>query len=74
MAKAFMDVPSIEGAESARRIKQALMILEGIQRVDVNVPARKVLLTYDESAIRIEAVSEALAEIGFAVEETTTGP
>ena len=72
MAKAFFDVTSISGPEDERRIKQSLMILEGVQRVDVNVPAGKVLLTYDEATIELASVTEALTGLGLTVTGTTT--
>jgi hypothetical protein len=74
MAKAFLDVPSISGADDEQRIKGALMVLEGIQRVDVNVPATKVLLTYDDTSPALHSANEALAALGMTVTETTTAP
>ena len=72
MAKAFFDVTPISGPEDERRIKQSLMILEGVQRVDVNVPAGKVLLTYDGATIELTAVTDALTGLGLTVTGTTT--
>ena len=74
MPTASLDARVDRGIEPERRAKQALVVLEGIQRGDdVNVPARKVLLTCDELAIPLDAVGQTLAEIGFAVEEMSTG-
>jgi copper chaperone len=59
--------PDISCGGCAASIKNALGRLEGILIVNVDVPAKSVMVEHDESIVPREKVAEALDKAGFPV-------
>ncbi len=72
MSKVVLDVPEISCEHCAQAITRALQPQQGVQRVRVDVPARKVHLEFDESKISLDRVKEILAEEEYPVEAVAT--
>jgi copper chaperone CopZ len=71
MSKVVLDVPEISCAHCAQAITKALEPQAGVQRVRVDVPARKVHLEFDERTISLETVKEILAAEEYPVQAVT---
>ncbi len=72
MSKVVLDVPEISCEHCSQAITKALQPLAGVQRVQVDVPTRKVHLEFDESKLSLDRVKEILAEEEYPVEAVTT--
>jgi copper chaperone len=66
-----MDVPAIDCAHCAQAITRALQPQEGVAKVQVDVPAQRVHLEFDERTISLEKVKQILAEEEYEVEAVT---
>jgi copper chaperone len=58
-------VPKIRCEGCATTITEALTVLEGVQDVDVDIAARKVAVTYDETETGDIRIRSALAGAGY---------
>ena len=67
MIQVKLDVPDISCAHCEKTILGALRGKPGVQAVAVSVPAKSVLLKYDEDAITLHDVEEILDEEGYPV-------
>lgn len=67
MAQAILEVPDISCEHCERTIKQTLEPQAGVQAVRVDIPAKRVSLTYDPALISLERVGELLDEEGYPV-------
>jgi copper chaperone CopZ len=70
MVQVKLDVPDISCAHCEKTILEALRGKPGVQAVAVSVPAKSVLLKYDEDAITLQKVEEILDEEGYPVSAT----
>jgi copper chaperone CopZ len=70
MIQVKLDVPDISCAHCEKTILEALRGKPGVQAVAVSVPAKSVLLKYDEDAITLQKVEEILDEEGYPVSAT----
>ena len=68
MTKATLVVPDISCEHCEHAITEALTPVEGIQTVRVDIPAHRVELDYDESAVSIDDVKKILAKEDYPVE------
>jgi copper chaperone len=70
MTQVKLTVPDISCAHCEKTILETLRGKPGVQAVAVNIPARTVLLKYDEGQINLDQVGELLDEEGYPVEST----
>ena len=70
MTQVKLDVPDISCAHCEKTILDALRGQPGVQAVAVSVPAKSVLLKYNEDAITLQKVEEILDEEGYPVAAT----
>jgi len=70
MIQVKLDVPDISCEHCEKTIVDALCDKPGVQEVTVSIPARSVLLKYDESAITLHDVEAILDEEGYPVAST----
>ena len=70
MIQVKLDVPDISCAHCEKTILEALRGQPGVQAVAVSVPAKSVLLKYNEEDITLQKVEEILDEEGYPVAAT----
>jgi copper chaperone len=68
MSQATLSVPDISCGHCENTITKALSGEPGVRSVEVDIPARRVVLDYDERQLGIERVKEILAEEDYPVE------
>lgn len=68
MAKASYSVPGIMCEGCANAIKRAFSTLDGVDRVDVDVSAKRVTVDYDES-VRPSEIVERIESAGYEVQQ-----
>lgn len=74
MARVAFSVPTIDCEGCARAIRSGLSGSPGVGRVDVDVPARRVVVEYDPRQTTPEAVRSQLERIGFPLEDGRVRP
>lgn len=62
-----LSVPDISCEHCERTVMEALQGRPGVNSVRVNIPEKKVMLSYDESTLPLEQVKEILDEEGYPV-------
>jgi len=67
MTTIVLTVPGISCEHCERTIREALTSVKGIQRLDVNVTAKQVRVTYDETQVGTEKMKEILRQEGYPV-------
>ena len=67
MTTKVLSVPDISCEHCERAIKGALEPLPGVQSVDVDIPAKKVRVAYDEGRVDIEKIKAAVEEEEYPV-------
>jgi copper chaperone len=67
MATTVLSVPTISCEHCERTITEALTPLPGVSTVDVDIPTKKVTVSYDAPA-NVEQFKDALAEEEYPVE------
>ena len=60
MTTAVLNVPEISCDHCARTIAEALTPLEGVRRVQVDVPTQQVRVEYDETRVGVERMKRVL--------------
>jgi copper chaperone len=73
MSQITLNVPDISCAHCEKTVVNALQGKPGVKSVQVNIPAKKVMLDYDESRMPLDEVKEILDEEGYPVESTEEG-
>lgn len=71
MANVVLQVPDISCGHCAKTITEALEHKPGVETVRVDIPSKAVYLSYDDSVLSLQEVSEALDEEGYAVAEVS---
>jgi copper chaperone CopZ len=71
MSTVVLSVPDISCEHCERAITQALTAQTGVELVQVDIPAKTVLLRYDESKLSLDRVREVLAEEEYPVAAVT---
>jgi copper chaperone len=69
MSRLVLIAPDISCARCKEHIEGDLSPIAGIQRVEVVVETKEVLIDHDESVITEEALRSVMAEIGYPVAE-----
>lgn len=72
MSRTVLSVPDISCEHCERTITGALKGQPGVNSVRVDIPARKVTLDYDESAIGLEKIGLILDDEGYPVQSSNT--
>ena len=67
MTTVVLTVPDISCEHCERTIREALTPVKGIQRLDVNITAKQVRVTYDETQVATEKMKEILRQEGYPV-------
>ncbi len=67
MATTVLNVPDISCDHCARTVTEALTPIEGVQRVEVDVPSKKVEVQYDPDRADVDRMRDALAEEDYPV-------
>jgi copper chaperone len=65
-----LNVPDISCEHCERAITGALTPVEGIETVAVDIPAKQVRVSYDDTRVGIDEMKEILAEEEYPVEST----
>ncbi len=73
MAIVTLSVPDISCEHCERAVKGALTPVEGVQRVDVDIPAKQVSVAYDERRVSVERMKEILQEEDYPVASVDQG-
>jgi copper chaperone len=71
MSKATLSVPDISCEHCERAISKALGSQPGVRSVRVDVPAKQVLLEYDERQLSLDQVRAILEEEDYPVESAS---
>src|SRR5262245_33493266 len=61
VTRAILEVPNISCEHCERTVRETLEPLAGVSAVEVDVPAKSVTVDYDDRAVSIGRMSEALA-------------
>ena len=72
MAQVILNVPDISCEHCERTITNALTPVEGVRRVNVDIPAQQVEVVYDESVVGTERMKEVLEEEDYPVASVET--
>ncbi len=67
MTTVVLTVPDISCEHCARTIREALTPVTGIHRLDVDITAKQVRVTYDETQVATEKMKEILRLEGYPV-------
>ncbi|GIW06571.1 MAG: hypothetical protein KatS3mg060_1376 [Dehalococcoidia bacterium] len=67
MSTVVLSVPDISCEHCERAITEALTAQPGVEAVKVDIPAKTVLLQYDESKLSLDRVRDVLAEEEYPV-------
>ncbi|HEY8368282.1 MAG TPA: heavy-metal-associated domain-containing protein [Thermodesulfobacteriota bacterium] len=70
MATAILNVPDISCGHCEQTIKKALAPVDGVTSVQVDIPARRVHVEYDERRVDVARISRVLAEEDYPVAST----
>ena len=73
MATTIMTVPDISCEHCERTFKNALGSVPGVQAVKVDIPAKRVRVTYDESRIGVEQMKDILRSEDYPVSAAEPG-
>jgi copper chaperone len=68
MATTVLSVPDISCEHCERAITNALMPVEGVHAVQVDIPAKQVRVDYDEATVDINRMKAILQEEDYPVE------
>lgn len=60
MTTIVLNVPDISCEHCERAVREALSGVKGVQSVAVNIPAKRVRVTYDERLVNVERIKEVL--------------
>lgn len=70
MATAILNVPDISCGHCEKAITNALRPLPGVERVMVEIPAKRVHVEYDERRMDVERMKQVLADADYPVAST----
>jgi copper chaperone len=73
MSQITLNVPDISCAHCEKTVLSTLEGKPGVNKVQVSIPAKKVLLDYDENALDLEQAKADLEEEGYPVESIEQG-
>jgi copper chaperone len=67
MATVVLRVPGISCEHCERTIRQALAPVQGVHSLDVDIPAKRVRVTYDETLVGVDGMKALLEDEGYPV-------
>jgi copper chaperone len=73
MATVVLTVPNISCAHCENTITSTLTALPGVQRMQVNIPAKQVQVAYNEQLVTVHELSKRLQEEGYPVASIQQG-
>ncbi len=73
MSSTVLHVPDISCEHCERTIKQALGRTPGVQRVEVDLPAKQVRVSYDDAAVDVARLKAVLEAEEYPVASVTPG-
>ena len=73
MSQITLNVPDISCGHCEKTVLNALQGKPGVNSVQVSIPAKKVMLDYDENSIPLDQIKDILDEEGYPVESTEQG-
>lgn len=62
-----LSVPDVDCEHCVKTINGTLGAVEGIEAVNTDLPSKTVQLRYDPSRVSLEAIEEALDDVGYTV-------
>ncbi len=68
MATTVLNVPDISCEHCEHAITSALIPVEGVRTVNVDIPARQVRVDYDEAHVSVDRMKDILQEKDYPVE------
>ncbi len=68
MATSVLSVPDISCEHCEKTITEALTPLDGVQGVSVDIPTKKVTVSYDASLVNVDRFKSVLADEEYPVE------
>jgi copper chaperone CopZ len=71
MRHVVLRVPDISCEHCERTVRRALGRIAGVQRVDVDIPAKDVRVAYDEASVDLERLQAALRDENYPVVAVT---
>ncbi len=74
MVTAVLHVPDISCEHCERAVKGVLAPLSGIRSVSVDIPAKQVRVTFDDTAVTLERMKEALRQEDYPVASVDVAP
>jgi copper chaperone CopZ len=72
MATTILSVPDISCEHCQKTITGALSPVEGVQSVEVDIPARTVRVDYDPAQVSVDQMKQVLAEEEYPVASATS--
>jgi copper chaperone len=67
MAQVVLEVPDVSCEHCERTVRETLEPLEGVESVRVDIPGKAVTVQYDDRALSVGRMSEALAAEDYPV-------
>ncbi|MDX1468079.1 MAG: copper ion binding protein [Acidimicrobiia bacterium] len=67
MNQVKLQVPEVHCGHCKTSLEGAVGALDGVVKVDVSVPDATLDVSYDEGAVELEAIKDAIEEQGYAV-------
>ena len=67
MATTVLNVPGISCEHCERAIRDALGPLRGVEHLTVDIPAKRIRVTYDDTVVGLDRMKEILKEEGYPV-------
>lgn len=67
MTDQILSVPDISCDHCKMSIEGALDLVTGVEKAQVDIPARTVVLSFDETAVSLDQIIGAIAEAGYEV-------
>ena len=67
MNQVLLQVPEVHCGHCKTSLEGAVGALEGVVKVEVSVPDATLDVSYDETAVELEAIKDAIEEQGYAV-------
>jgi copper chaperone CopZ len=67
MTTIHLDVPTVHCTACKLNIEESLEELPGVSASDVDLDARRVVVTYDPDAVAPAAITAAIEEVGYPV-------
>jgi copper chaperone len=74
VSQTVLSVPDISCEHCARTVTNALTPLAGVERVAVDIPAKRVTVDYDPARVDVVQLSVALAEEDYPVASAEVAP